>query len=58
MLKKTSYNLDSRLDPEDKTLEIQKLLPLLGPFAQDFIGIQKNLRESLGRFVNCYHKRT
>ena len=35
-----------RLDPESKNSEIHRLLPLLGPFAQDFAGIQNKLSKA------------
>ena len=35
-----------RLDPERKNSEIHRLLPLLGPFAQDFAGIQNKLSKA------------
>ena len=35
-----------RLDPERKNSEIHRLLPLLGPFAQDFAGIQSKLSKA------------
>ena len=35
-----------RLDPESKNSEIHRLLPLLGPFAQDFAGIHNKLSKA------------
>ena len=35
-----------RLEPEKKNSEIMELLPLLGPFAKDFVGIKKKLNKA------------
>ena len=35
-----------RLDPDRKNSEILRLLPLLGPFAQDFAGIHSKLNKA------------
>ena len=42
----TPHFITFRLDPESKNSEIHRLLPLLGPFAQDFAGIQNKLSKA------------
>ena len=41
-----NFNNNYRLDGEKKSSEILRILPLLGPFAQDFAGIQRKLNKA------------